>query len=525
MDKFSNMDKIEQATQFGARDVRKIGVVLVFMFIAALISVAFSDVSNNILLIVTVVVGMYMAMNIGANDVANNVGPAVGSKTMSMFAAIVIAVIFEAGGAIIAGGDVVDTIRSGIVAPEAFGETKIFIAVMLAALISGALWLNLATFIGAPVSTTHAIVGGLVGASIAAGGFGVVHWGVMGGIAASWVISPVIGGGIAALFLIIVKRTITYKQDKIQAAKKVVPILIFIMSWSFILYLFQKGLSKIIHFSLIAQILISLGISIGIFIFTKPLIPKKADTLANVKDSIRELFTFPLIFAAALLSFAHGANDVANAIGPLAAIHHAISHAVNAAVEAKSAVPIWIMILGGFGISIGLALYGPKLIRTVGSEITELDKIRAFCIALSAAITVIVASALGLPVSSTHIAIGAIFGIGFLREYLKSNYKKMEQEIINAYKGRDAKIVEKFLDDFKKSSIEKKQLILKELKKNKQIPINKKDRKVLKKNLEDELVKRSTITKIVAAWLVTVPVSAIVSAVAYFIIVQFADQF
>ncbi|MGX3010720.1 inorganic phosphate transporter [Helicobacter sp. 23-1044] len=524
-----NFKQIENATQFGVKDVRKIGIVLIFMFFASLFAVLFSEASNHILLIVSVVIGMYMAMNIGANDVANNVGPAVGSKTMTMLTAIIIAVIFEASGAIIAGGDVTDTIRGGIVAQSAFSDKNIFIAVMLSALIASALWLNIATFVGAPVSTTHSIVGGIIGSSIAAGGFGVVHWGVMLGIAASWVISPVIGGVVAALFLIAIKRTITYKQDKITAAKKVVPILIFIISFAFILYLMQKGLSRVIQLHIFAQLGISLGLSIIIFAITKPLIIKKADSLGSTKatitkDAIGDFFTIPLIFAAALLSFAHGASDVSNAIGPLAAINEAISSAVDSAISAKSATPLWIMILGGLGISIGLALYGPRLIRTVGSEITELDKIRAFCIALSASITVLVASALGLPVSSTHIAIGAIFGIGFLREYLKGNYKKMENEIIQAHRGKDALVVQRFLDEFKGASIERKTQILKDLK-TKNSPFNKKDKKALKKSVKDELVKRSAIKKIIASWLITVPVSAIVSAVAYFIIVQFADKF
>ena len=521
---FKDFSQIEKATYFSMQDLRKIGIVLVFMFLASLIAVLLSDSTNNILLIVSVVIGMYMAMNIGANDVANNVGPAVGSKTMTMFMAIVIAVLFEAGGAVIAGGDVTDTIRGGIVSQTAFSETKIFISVMLSALIASALWLNIATFVGAPVSTTHSIVGGIIGSSIAAGGFAVVHWGVMLGIAASWVISPAIGGVVAALFLIAIKRTITYKQDKLAAAKKVVPILIFIISFAFILYLMQKGLSRLISIHIIAQLAIAFVLSIIIFAISKPMIIKKADSLSNTKDAIGEFFTLPLIFAAALLSFAHGASDVSNAIGPLAAINEAISSTAEAVIGAKSPVPLWIMILGGVGISIGLALYGPRLIRTVGSEITELDKIRAFCIALSASITVLVASALGLPVSSTHIAIGAIFGIGFLREYLKSNYKKMEQEIIQAHKGRDAKVVQNFLDDFKKATIERKQQILKELK-SKTLPFSKKDKKVLKKSIQDELVKRSAIKRIVASWLITVPVSAIVSAVAFFIIVQFADKF
>lgn len=213
-------NKIEQAMQVGMSDTRKISIVLAFMCITCGISVIFGNGNNNILIMVSAVFGMYMAMNIGANDVANNVGPAVGSNTMSLGLAILIAAVFEASGAIIAGGDVVDTIRSGIVSKDAFNDVDTFIAVMLAALISGSLWLNLATFIGAPVSTTHSIVGGLIGSSIAAGGFGIINWGVMLEIALSWVISPVVGGVIAVIFLYTVKRTITYKSDKKLAAKK-----------------------------------------------------------------------------------------------------------------------------------------------------------------------------------------------------------------------------------------------------------------------------------------------------------------
>lgn len=519
-----SFNKIEQGMQVGISDARKITIALVFMCITCIASTIFSDSSNNnMLIMISTIFGMYMAMNIGANDVANNVGPAVGSNTMSLGFAIFIAAIFEAAGAIIAGGDVVDTIRSGIVSQDTFSDINTFITVMLAALIAGALWLNLATFIGAPVSTTHSIVGGLIGSSIAAGGVGVIHWGVMLEIIISWIVSPMVGGIVSVMFLYIVKRTITYQNDKRLAAKKVIPILIFIMSWSFCLYLLQKGLSKIIYLNSLSQILISTIIAILIFIITKPIISKKADTLQNTKDAVGDLFTIPLIFSAALLSFAHGANDVANAIGPLAAINQAISGVI----DAKSNAPIWIMILGGLGISVGLALYGPKLIKTVGSEITELDRIRAFCIALSASITVLIASALGLPVSSTHIAIGAIFGIGFLREYLKSNYNKMEQEIIQAHKGKDAAIVESFLNDFRKSSIKRKQEILKNLKvedKNNSI-LNKKAKKALKKSVKDELVKRSALTKIVMAWLITVPVSAIFAAVCFFVVNNFADSF
>lgn len=222
------------------------------------------------------------------------------------------------------------------------------------------------------------------------------------------------------------------------------------------------------------------------------------------------------------MSFAHGANDVANAIGPLAAIYDALKSGFIGGAEA--AVPFWIMLLGGLGISIGLALFGPKLIKTVGSEITELDQIRAFCIAMSAALTVLVASELGMPVSSTHIAVGAVFGVGFLREYLKKRYKEMELKILETHKDRDSEQIKKFLEYFRKASIKKKAAILKSIdrkkaKKQEGIPeLKKKGQKQLKKVYQEELVKRSAINKIVAAWLITVPFSAALGALSFFIL-------
>lgn len=215
---------------------------------------------------------------------------------------------------------------------------------------------------------------------------------------------------------------------------------------------------------------------------------------------------------------------MANAIGPLAAISEGLQSMVSDAVAAKIPVPFWIMLIGGLGISLGLALYGPRLIRTVGSEITELDKMRAFCIAMSAALTVLLASQLGLPVSSTHIALGAIFGVGFLREYLKKRYYEMQQTIIEAHKGKDAQEVEAFLERFNKASIKKKGLMLEALKNNKSLNtmprLDRKERKSLKKAYKQELVKRSAINKIIASWLITVPVSALLGAFTYFIIIS-----
>jgi PiT family inorganic phosphate transporter len=461
-------------------------------------------------------IGGYMAMNIGANDVANNVGPAVGSRALTLTGAIFIAAIFEASGALIAGGDVVGTIKKGIIDPALINDTDIFIWLMMAALLAGALWLNLATAIGAPVSTTHSIVGGVLGAGIAAGGFGIADWGTMGQIAASWVISPVLGGIIAATFLYLIKRTITYKSDMLDAAKQMVPLLIGIMAWAFGTYLVLKGLKKIWKVDMPVALAIGFGIAVLVYLLSRKALTRNASALENNKRAINKMFTIPLIFAAALLSFAHGANDVANAIGPLAAINDAITHG---GIATKATIPLWVMMVGALGISIGLALYGPKLIRTVGSEITELDQTRAFCIALAAAITVIIATQLGLPVSSTHIAVGAVFGVGFLREYLKANYARIIDEIEDHHQGKDRKEVEDFLENFHKETIEGKRQMLQQLKEHRALAdLSKRERKGLNKIYRRELVKRSALLKIVAAWIITVPVSGLLAAILFYTI-------
>lgn len=526
--KIKNIKQIEKAQSSNQQDNIKLFIVLVFFLVISLVAVFAYTGHNTLLLIFATIIGGYMAMNIGANDVANNVGPAVGSHAITLVGAIIIAAICEAGGAIVAGGEVVDTIKSGIITPYNTLEPKFFIALMLSALTSGAVWLHLATIVGAPVSTTHSLVGGILGAGIVAGGFEIVNWVELARIASSWIISPVLGGIIAVIFLLIIKKSITYQSDKRHAAKKVVPILIFVMTWAFSLYLILKGLKKILptlDFSLSAGI--SFVIAILVYLIIRPIIVKKADSLSNTKEDINSLFTIPLIFAAALLSFAHGANDVANAIGPLAAINETLSHLGESLPSGKAQVPLWIMVVGGLGIALGLALYGPRLIKTVGSEITELDKMRAFCIAMSAALTVLLASQLGLPVSSTHIAIGAIFGVGFLREYLKKRYYEMQQTIIEAHRGRDEEEVQAFLSKFNKASIKKKGLMLKAIKEQNKLKkplLDKKERKTLKKAYKQELVKRSTLNKIVASWLITVPASALLGALSYFLLIYFGFE-
>ena len=538
------MKKLEQeALKKSGTDFVRLGFALFFMIGVLTFSfLSNGGISNNMFLAVAALIGAYMAMNIGANDVANNVGPAVGSKAMTLTTAIIIAAIFEAAGAIIAGGEVVKTIKKGIIDIDAFGgNADPFIWAMMAALLAAALWLNFATMMKAPVSTTHSIVGGVMGAGIAAAGFSIVDWGTMGKIAASWVISPVLGGVIAAAFLFAIKKSIVFKDDKVKAAKTYVPVFVAIMAWAFVTYLTLKGLKKIwpqiveiLNYiplvsievtkkpSLETALILGLVVALFVYSFVKARLVSESTSLENTKTSVNTLFTIPLIFAAALLSFAHGANDVANAIGPLAAINDAV---VNGGISSKAEIPLWVMGVGALGIALGLALYGPKLIKTVGSEITELDQIRAFSIAMAASITVIIASQLGLPVSSTHIAIGGVFGVGFLREYLhitdarttieddiltikdeKKNLLAFQSEL-ETLEAKDAKSKEDY-----ERVVELYKLIADEEK------LIKSTKKHIKQTKKVQYVKRDAIKKIVAAWVITVPAAATLAGVLFFMI-------
>ena len=329
-------------------------------------------------------------------------------------------------------------------------------------------------------------------------------------------ISPLLGGLIAAAFLYLIKRTVTYQDDVTGAAKRIVPILIAVMAWAFTTYLMLKGVKHIWTVSFGMAAFIGLGVSGVVYLLARLQIEKLADRLPKEKQSINELFTIPLIFAAAMLSFAHGANDVANAVGPLAAINGAI---VGGEVIAKAAIPVWVLLVGAIGISLGLALYGPKLIRTVGSEITELDRMRAFCIAMAAAITVIIASQLGLPVSSTHIAVGGVFGVGFLREYLKVRYAGMLEDIRVHHQDDSPEVVEAFLERFELANVTLKGEMLRELKQRSGDKIlHNKERKGLGRIHRLELVKRSLLLLIVAAWLITLPLSGAMGAMFFFML-------
>lgn len=519
----SNINEIEKATRKAQRELFRFGMAL--LFIIGVMFYTWAQGGGSFMLIIAAMIGGYMAINIGANDVANNVGPAVGSRALTMVGALVIAAVCEAAGALIAGGDVVQTIRGGIISQDAVANADVFVWLMMAALLAGAIWLNIATAVGAPVSTTHSIVGGVLGAGVAAGGWGVANWGTMSAIAASWIISPVMGGVIAAAFLYLIKRRITYRSDMMAAARHAVPLLVAFMAWTFTTYLMLKGVRAIVKVDFLTAALTGLAVAFIVFLLVRPRVERqsraRAVAEATDKSRVNAMFTVPLIFAAALLSFAHGANDVANAVGPLAAIADVLGG--TGSVGKSAAIPLWVMMVGAIGIAIGLALFGPKLIRTVGSEITELDQMRAFCIAMSATITVIIASQLGLPVSSTHIAVGGVFGVGFLREYLKSNYARMVDEIQSHHPADDQAAIEAYLQRFDKAPVHEKGIMLETLKQEAKARTNPelfspKERKGLRKVYRGELVKRSQLLRIAAAWIITVPASALLGALFFYAI-------
>ena len=512
-----NVQKVEKALLVNRGELFRLGSAILFIVGIMLFALSRNAGGTHAtLLVIAVMIGGYMALNIGANDVANNVGPAVGSKAITLGGAILIAAIFEASGALIAGGDVVGTIKGGIINPALIANTDTFIWLMTGALLAAALWLNLATAVGAPVSTTHSIVGGVLGAGIAAGGWGIADWNVVGKIAASWVISPILGGIVAAGFLYLIKRRITYQVEILSAARRTVPLLIGVMAWAFITYLILKGLKHVWKLDFATAALIGFVFAVGAYILMRSYITRLSPSLSSDKEGVNDMFTIPLIFAAALLSFAHGANDVANAVGPLAGINDAV---MSGGIIQKAQIPIWVMLVGAIGIALGLALYGPKLIRTVGSEITELDKTRAFCIALAAAITVIVASQLGLPVSSTHIAVGGVFGVGFLREYLKVSYSRKVEEIKLHHQDNEPEAVADFLERFEAASVQEKGEMLHQLKQKAGTSLlHKRERKELRKIRNLELVKRTLLLRIAGAWLVTVPVAGILGAMIFFMI-------
>ncbi|MFD1745881.1 inorganic phosphate transporter [Rhizobium helianthi] len=473
---------VEDASRHLGRRLAAPGAALLFIVGVVLVALAtLSGHPSSLIAVTAAVLAAYMAMNIGANDVANNIGAAVGARALSLGMGLAIAAFCEIAGALIAGNKVAGTIANGIIHTEMLASPEHLALAMMAALLAAAAWINIATWIGAPVSTTHAIVGGVLGAGIAAAGFNAVQWQVVGAIAISWLLSPLLGAMVAIAVLAFINSFIIYVPDKLAAARRWVPVLMGLMFGAFTTYMVLVLPDDIIMMTRLNASLAGLVTGIGVWFVSRPLIARKSAGLENRERSLRVLFQFPLVISAALLSFAHGTNDVANAIGPLAAVVAALQ---QGPVVGQSHIPFWELAIGGAGISIGLLLFGPRLVNLVGKGITKLNPIRAYCVALSAAMTVILASSIGAPVSSTHIAIGAVFGVGLFREWYNRHSSRRQRYLA--------------------MRAEEQAVSAKPRPRHKDVNIDEVKRRYL--------VRRSHLLTIIAAWTVTVPLSAALAA-------------
>ena len=378
-----------------------------------------------LLLVLTCCFGLFMAWGVGANDVANAMGTSVGSKAITVKQAILIAMIFEFAGAYLAGGEVTSTIRKGIIDPAILTDTpQLLVFGMMSALLAAGTWLLIASMKGWPVSTTHSIVGALVGFAAVGIGVDAVAWGKVGTIVASWVVSPVLAGTISYWLFMSVQRLILDTDNPFANAKKYVPIYMFAVGFMIAMVTFLKGLKHVgieLDFGFESKFAngIPAAIVIGVVVafIGKHFLHKIKDTpidfSGNRFANVEKIFAVLMVFTACAMAFAHGSNDVANAVGPIAAVVGVISSGGD--VAAKSAMPPWILLLGGGGIVLGLATYGFKVMATIGRKITELTPSRGFAAELGAATTVVFASATGLPISTTHTLVGAVLGVGLAR--------------------------------------------------------------------------------------------------------------
>jgi PiT family inorganic phosphate transporter len=372
----------------------------------------------TIYLILAGVFGLFMAWGIGANDVANAMATSVGSGALRIKQAVILAAIFEFAGAYLAGGEVTKTIRKGIVEPDAFtADPNLLIWGMLAALLAAGTWLLIASRKGWPVSTTHSIVGAVVGFAAVGIGMEAVNWGKVGTIVMSWVVSPLLAGTLAFIIFRTIQKLILNAENPVQSAIKYGPYYLFLVGSIIALVTIKKGLKHVgldidaehaFFYASLVGIVVAIA---GSFLIRKVKINPKADKKFHYAN-VEKIFAVLMIFTASAMAFAHGSNDVANAVGPMAAV---ISTAQTGMVASKSALPGWVLLLGGIGIVIGLATFGYKVIATVGKKITELTPSRGFAAEIAAAGTVVLASFTGIPISTTHTLVGAILGVGFAR--------------------------------------------------------------------------------------------------------------
>ncbi len=381
-----------------------------------------------IVMILGIIAAVYMAWNIGANDVANSMGTSVGSGALTLKKALIVAGIFEFLGAVLVGKHVTGTISKGIVSPAALPPNVLMVG-MLAALIGAALWVTIATYFGLPVSSTHSIVGAVMG-FVAVINISLIHWIVVGQIVASWVISPLSGAFIAFLVFIALKKTVLSKADPIKEAKVVAPFFIFMTAMIITMSVIYKGLSNLdMDFGMVKSLVISTVVGIIAAIIGFLFLRRFNESYADDPDKYAKLekfFVYLQVMTAASVAFAHGANDVANAVGPLVTI---VDIYTSGSVGSHVVIPLWVLALGGFGIVLGIYTWGYKVIYTIGSKITEITPTRGFSAEFATAFTVLVFSKLGMPISTSHVIVGSVLGVGLARGIASMDYRVVKNII------------------------------------------------------------------------------------------------
>ena len=374
---------------------------------------------GTVFAILAIIFGLFMTWGIGANDLANAMGTSVGSGAVTIRQAIIIAIIFEFSGAVLAGGHVTSTIRKGIIDPSGIvNNPEILVYGMLASLLATAFWLMIASWKGWPVSTTHSIIGALIGFAIVGIGPDAVKWGKVGSVVASWVVSPVVGGTVAFLLVMSTRKLIFNTDDPLKNAKRYAPVYVFLVGFIISLVTIFTGLTHLkidlsVFQSFCVAVLLGLLSACLSWIFIRKVEEDREADRDFHFASVEKVFAPMMLFTACAMAFAHGSNDVANGIGPLAAVMSIISS--GGEVMQESDLPVWILLLGGTGIVLGLVTLGYRVMMTVGQKITELTPSTGFCAQLAAATTVVIASRTGLPVSTTHILVGAVLGVGIAR--------------------------------------------------------------------------------------------------------------
>ncbi len=490
-------------------------ICTIYLVAACLLAFLSGSHSHWPLMMAATLAATYLALNLGANDAANHIGILVGARVLPVGSALLLAAAGELSGAYLASAPVSQRLREGLFHAGAIGQEMSLALVLLAGLVSAGLWLHFSTWRRIPISTTHSIVGGVVGAGLMAGGWSAPQWESLSAVALIWLVAPVCAVALAALVLYLFEHSILNRPNVLGAAKAQMPLMVALLALLLGYYLFSKLTPRQLAFA-DSPLLGGLATALVGFLITQPIVHYKAQSTTNNRRGVNALFGFPLIVASVFFAFAHGANDVANVAAPLTAISHI---AAKGSSPESFALPNWVLLLGGLGMSLGLLMFGHRVTRTMGMDLTELDRIRGFSIVFSASLIITAASFFGYPVSSTHILVGSLIGVGLLREQLALREQVTTELIRKCHAGQDDETLKRFLKDLRGATPGRREKMLQKLfAEHCEVQLSKTELKQLRKGFSRPLVRRNLARRIVAFWILTLPVCALIGTVNYLLL-------